>query len=796
MVIRESLSSAPPSLALAGRGRRAARVAPLLCAAASLGAGALLLPGAARCAEPASDAGPTATLGDVIVTATRREEKLHDVPVSASVLSGEPLEIMGSAGDDIRQLAFRVPSLNVESSNGRTFPRFYIRGYGNTDFNSFASQPVSLVYDDIVQENPSLKGFPVFDQADVEVLRGPQGTLFGRNSPAGVVKLESRKPVLGEFSGSASVSDGTYNTAVLEGVVNLPINDTMAFRAAVQGQHRDNWVTNPIRNEKVEGYDDWAARLMLLYKPGADFSALLNIHGRTLNGSARLFRANIIQNGSNSLVAGFDPAQFPTDGYNGQSYSSAGGNLHLAWNLPGMTLQSITGYESILHYNTVGDIDGGYGPGNVFCNFDNSCGTLPPSGPGYIPFPVETGGGIKHHDQWTQEFRAVSSWSGPWLVQAGVFLFNEDVEDSSHNYDPTGATATDTTNSRQKNDAEAVFGSLEFSATSQLKLRGGVRYTWDHKTFSVPVAVAADGTPLPLAPPLWQAEKATNVSWDVSANYALTPDVNLYARIATGFRAPSFGAPTGTQSIQVARSEDNISYETGVKADLFERRARISFDVFYYDVSHQQLTAVGGTSNQTALINAAHSIGKGAELDFEAHLTPNLVLNLSGSLNDTEIQDKNLGVGPCFNWSFVPLTSGGFGPQCHITNPIGTNPDGSPKVLIDGNPLPQAAKYIADISLRYSVPLGANGEAYLYTDWSYRSQVDFFLYQATEFIGPSLVQGGVRLGYSWAGHKYDAAVFCRNCTNEIRAIGAIDFENTTGMINDPRIFGASISARF
>ncbi len=126
----------------------------------------------------------------MIVTATRREQKLNDVPFSATALSGEPLLTLGDAGDDIKQLAFKVPSLNIESSNGRAFPRFYIRGYGNSDFHDFASQPVGLVYDDIVQENPALKGFPIFDQADVEVLRGPQGTLFGRNSPAGVVKLE------------------------------------------------------------------------------------------------------------------------------------------------------------------------------------------------------------------------------------------------------------------------------------------------------------------------------------------------------------------------------------------------------------------------------------------------------------------------------------------------------------------------------------------------------------------------------------------------------------------------------
>ena len=141
------------------------------------------------------------TVGEVIVTATRRAENLKNVPESASVLSGPSLAVLGTAGQDIRQLAFTVPSLNIESSNGPTFPRFYIRGYGNTDFNSFASQPVSLIYDDIVQENAALKGFPVFDEADVEVLRGPQGTLFGRNTPAGVVKFESRKPSLGVFDG-------------------------------------------------------------------------------------------------------------------------------------------------------------------------------------------------------------------------------------------------------------------------------------------------------------------------------------------------------------------------------------------------------------------------------------------------------------------------------------------------------------------------------------------------------------------------------------------------------------------
>jgi iron complex outermembrane recepter protein len=751
--------------------------AMLVCAAV---AAILSAPNAGRAAEnaPADTDEATGSVAEVIVTATRREERLLDVPVSTSVLSGAPLEAIGTGGQDIRQLAFTVPSLNIESSNGRTFPRFYIRGYGNTDFNSFASQPVSLVYDDIVQENPALKGFPIFDQADVEVLRGPQGTLFGRNSPAGVVKLESAKPVIGELSGSASLSDGTYNTADFDGVINLPINDTMAFRAAIQGQHRDNWVNAPnaaIGDKHLEGYDDWAARLQLLYKPSDSFSALFNVHGRTLNGSARLFRANMIQLGTNDIVPGFNPATIYTDGYNGQSYTSLGANVHLTWNTPDFTFQSITGYESIRHYQTIGDIDGGYGPG-VFS------GSALPSGPGFIPFPVETGGGIGSHYQLTEELRVVSNSTGPLQGQAGIFLFDENVSSIGNDYVYNSLELLDTTMSRQKNDAEAIFGSLEYSFTSALKVRAGIRFTEDHKTFSVPYTTVVGGLP----PPQSASARASRVNWDFSPTYRLAPDVNLYARIATGFRAPSFGEPSAGPPpvpVQTARSEDNISYEAGIKAEMFERRASLAFDVYYFNVSHQQLTAVGGAANVTQLLNAEHTIGKGAELDFQAHPFNNLTVNLSGSYNYTRIQDPHLAVAPCFNW--------GPGAACTPLDPL--NAQGL--ALIDGNPLPQAARFTGDFSLRYGHGAGP-GEIYFYTDLSYRSEINFFLDEEKEFIGQPLTQLGLRAGYLWNQGKYEVAAFCRNCTNQIRVIGGINFENATGMINDPRIIGGQVTVKF
>ncbi|MEL6185831.1 MAG: Plug domain-containing protein, partial [Myxococcota bacterium] len=126
----------------------------------------------------------------VTVTAQKRVEDLQDVPVSVAAVSGAQISKLRTSGSDIRFLAFRVPSLSIESSFGRTFPRLYIRGLGNPDFDLNASQPVSVLLDGVVLENPTLKGFPIFDVDRVEVLRGPQGTLFGRNTPAGIVKIE------------------------------------------------------------------------------------------------------------------------------------------------------------------------------------------------------------------------------------------------------------------------------------------------------------------------------------------------------------------------------------------------------------------------------------------------------------------------------------------------------------------------------------------------------------------------------------------------------------------------------
>src|SRR5688572_14799336 len=249
---------------------------------------------------------PPGQLEEVLVTAERRAENIRDVPSSISTVSRDDLDVLSTGGQDVRLLASRVPSLNVESSFGRAFPRFYIRGYGNGDFRLNASQPVSLIYDDVVQENPILKGFPIFDLEQIEVLRGPQGTLFGRNTPGGVVKFDSVAPQDG-FGGYISASDATYNTANLEGAVNFALGEGWSARLSGLYQHRDDYVGNDLTDEDdiYEGYNDRAARVQVQYE-NDNFSALFNAHMRNLDGTARLFRANIIEAGTNNLIDGFD----------------------------------------------------------------------------------------------------------------------------------------------------------------------------------------------------------------------------------------------------------------------------------------------------------------------------------------------------------------------------------------------------------------------------------------------------------------------------------------------------------
>jgi len=746
-------------------------------------------------------------LGDIVVTAQRREQNLQDVPLSITAVRGEKLDAIASGGQDIRFLSGRVPSLLIESSFGRTFPRFYIRGLGNTDFDFNASQPVSLVYDDVVLENPILKGFPVFDLDRVEVLRGPQGTLFGRNTPAGIVKFDSVKPSA-DTSGYGRISYGSYNGVTAQGAVGGALaGEAVTARISGLYQRQDGYVDNVLPSgttkDRFEGFEEFAARAQILIKPSDSLDVLLSGQYRNLDGTARLFRANVFTKGQTGLNGNFVRNRVSTDGKNDQSVETWNLSARMTYDAGPVSLVSVTSYWSGTS-SSVGDVDGGFG-----------AAFLPPAstGPGLIPFTAETRDSVPELKQFTQEFRIASNGDGPLSYQAGVFYFDETLRIRSDNYSTLGDFAAGTlftpaggvniiASQRQESKAWGVFGSATFAVTEALKVTGGVRYNNDKRDFTA--SRDFDSFPFDtfLAPPLLgtvtRRTEDENITWDISANYAATDDLNLYARVARGYRAPSiqgrllFPPATATpleDGVTVGGSETITSYEAGFKSDLLDGRARFNLNGFYYELKDAQLTAVGGGVNANRLLNADKVRGYGFEAEVEFKPVSALLLTAGVSYNDTRIRDAGLTTAAC------GAQLGGVDPSiCTILDPIVTPAGAGPAIVnINGNSLPQAPRWIANWTARYGVPVGS-GELYAYTDWAYRSKINFFLYESVEFQSKHLLEGGLRIGYKT--ERFDLAGFVRNITNTTQAVGGIDFNNLTGFVNEPRIFGFEVGVKF
>ncbi len=741
-------------------------------------------------------------LEEIVVTAQRREENLQDVPLSVTALSDDKLDAISAGGFDIRGISGRVPSLLVESSYGRTFPRFYIRGLGNTDFDFNASQPVSLVYDDVVLENPILKGFPIFDMERVEVLRGPQGTLFGRNTPAGIVKFDSVKPsdVAG---GYGKISYGRFNAINAQGAVGGPLGEKVSVRLSAMYQRQDDYVDNVVpagtTKNAFEGYDEFAARLQFLFKPSDELDILLTGQFRSLDGTARLFRGNVFTRGQQGLNANFNRYRASIDGKNEQRVDTQNATARITYDAGAVSLISVTSLWKG-DATSVGDVDGGFG-----ANF------LPPNlyGPGEIPFTAETRDSLPSLSQFTQEFRIASNGDGPLSYQAGVFYFDEDLEIVSDNYSTLGDpnNLPDGVNIRvsqeQNSKAYGVFGSLTYQLTDQLSVTGGIRYNDDKRRF---VAVRSKDTQFPnfLQNPLGTVNRRVsdnNITWDLSATYAATDDVNVYARVARGYRAPSIqgrilfppATPTPLESgVTVGNSETITSYESGIKSTFLDGRARFNVNGFYYELKDAQLTAVGGGVNANRLINANMVRGYGFEADLEFKPTAALLLTAGISYNNTSIRDAGLTTAACgaVRVDTFPNVS-----LCTPLDPIvvAAAPFSAAIVNINGNSLPQSPRWIANWTAKYGIPVG-NGEVYAYTDWAYRSKINFFLYESVEFQDKRMLEGGLRVGYKT--DKFDVAAFVRNITNDVSAVGGIDFNNLTGFVNEPRIWGVEASVKF
>ncbi|MEW6391927.1 MAG: TonB-dependent receptor [Pseudomonadota bacterium] len=781
------MSIARPARAsrLSNDGHKAANKVSFMRQQSSLKLACLLgvsLLGVASAAQARQAAEPNTALEEVVVTAERRSENLQRVPLSVAAVGGDQLRAVQAGGEDILALSGRVPSLYAETTTGRIFPRFYIRGLGNIDFYLGASQPVTIIQDDVVLEHVTLKSNPMFDIKQVEVLRGPQGSLFGRNTTAGIIKFDTAKPTQ-DLQGRFSASYGSYGTTTFDGGIGGPIvQDKLAFRVSALYQHRDDWVDNTFTGTSADGtvtpkknamggYDEKDVRLQILATPNDKLTVLASAHARDYDGTSTLFLRNALTKGSNKPNAPRDSVAYDEADNNPQAYQMEGASLNIAYDFGPVTLTSISAYEAAKGKSR-GDTDGGAAANFPVNGVPNGFG--------------QSMGQLKDLDQVSQEIRLASNSDGRLKWQVGGMLFSS--EDLTNFYQRAYFTKANPNNwvaLRNENTSWAVFGQASYKVTDKLTITAGARETKDvKKTNLLKTADTAAGV-VTYTGRRYVRLADTQPSWDLSALYEATDDFSVYARVAKGFRGPTIQGRSAVfnADFTTANSETILSWEAGFKSRLLDNTLRLNASAFTYEVSDIQLNGNDSNGNGV-LFNADKAKAYGLEADAEWRPIPNLLLTAGASWLHSEIKDKRVYAQVCALNGVV---------VCTVENPtikVGANTFAQ----IDGQPLPNAPKYNLNFTARYDVPLADDRRVFIATDWNVQGYTNFVLYKTEEFYSKGNFEGGVKLGYENLDKGYEVALFGRNITNEKNLKGVIE-NYMAAVYNEPRVWGVSLSAK-
>jgi len=740
-------------------------------------------------AQDAQTSTDTSDLNEIVVTAERRPENQQDVPLSVQVITGQDARTFSAGGDDtLLSLSGRVPSLYAETTTGRIFPRFYIRGLGNIDFYLGASQPVSIIQDDVVLEHVVLKSNPVYDLDHVEVLRGPQGSLFGRNTTAGIIKFDTVRPSQ-ELSGQAQLSYGTYNSINLDAGIGGPLSENVAVRLSGLYQHRDGYVTNAYagpsadgtvgpRKDALGGFDERDLRFQILVTPTSDWTILGSVHGRNYSGTSTLFLRQALKKGSNDVSnVSRDSVRFDEAMDNPQDYNTYGGSLKNSYDFGGVTLTSITAYETSSGYSR-GDTDGGAAADYPFNGAPNGFG--------------ESMGRLRDLDQWTQEVRLASDNDSRFKWQFGGMYFDQ--RDITEFYQRAWFLTTAARNPNNfvrlhdVNTSWALFGQASYEILPKLTITGGARITRDTKTTDLLNTANTAAGVVTYTGRRHVRLSDTKPSWDVSALYEVSPDVSLYARVAKGFRGPTIQGRSAVfnADFTTANSETILSWEAGFKSTI-GRTLRFNASAFTYTVDDIQLNGNDSNGNGV-LFNADKAKAYGVEADMDWRPIRNLAISAGASYLHTEIQDKRVFAQACsLNGVLV----------CTVNDPIFTRGSGTGTTYfaqIDGNPLPNAPKWNLNIAARYDIPVFERGKIFVATDWNLQGYTNYVLYKTDEFYSDGNFEGGLKVGYSGNDGAYELAVFARNITNEKNLKGVIE-NYMAAVLNEPRIIGVSLTGR-
>ena len=688
-------------------------------------------------------------LEEIIVTAQKREQNLQDVGASVTAFDAVSLQRLGL--HNVTDLTEQVPGLQF-NQYGATVTVYNLRGVSQNDFNDHQEAPVA-VYDDeaYVASTGALAG-SMFDLQRVEVLRGPQGTLFGRNATGGLIHYISNKPS-DESGGYFGFTRGNYGALDSEGAVNQPLSESVSARLSFATDYHEGYIENSL-GHPVEDQNQVAARLQLRIKTSDNSEILVKLHGvnndHETAGDYTWAAARPDATGRAVLTPGltdfsgymnpssnpFDQAQDRRGIFNRTVW---GATVHGEWRTDAFTLTSVSDYLRVQkRYGE--DSDGS--PNFVF-DFDV----------------------FYHFQQFSQELR-LNGDNGALRWLAGVYYINYRSTQDSPATSPPNLFGDADARFTLRDKSPAAFAQFEYDLTDRWTVLAGARYTYDDKSFDYLYDCQLCPQTLHYVAPAYPAAaRAFNLeTGKAEIDYKPVKDALLYASVNRGAKGGGWSADTSgfvsPENLPYA-PEKLTDYELGFKTTFWEQRARLNGSLFYYDYKDYQGFFLYGTNTVVRNVNAKD---KGGELELT--LVPLERLNLQLGVSHLESYVPS-----------IPLAAGGTASA----------------------QLPQAPRWSFNAAAHYEWPMfGGTMSAQVDGKWDSAQYLE--LENSQSDIQASYAITNARLGFRTADDRWELSAFVRNAANKYYRIYNLDvaglFGNVVGVYGPPRVYGATMTYRW
>ena len=711
---------------------------------------------------------------EMVVTARRREENLQDTPLSITAYSGE--DLAKQSVQDFGDLQYQTPNLTIYAqADSTTAGRVTIRGMTVGETLITSDPAVGVYIDDVYYGRTQGNLTNLFDIERVEVLKGPQGTLYGRNTTGGAIKIISKKPTY-EFGGFGNVIVGNYNRFDFSGGVNIPVvEDKFALRATYQDTKRDGFGYNPTLDQDLNDDNTRSFRVSALLEP-TERSSLTVVYDNTKQRESGFLTKPLAFGAPASfllLFAGLDADDLiDTPFYEMNSEVDSFSNLDL-WGLSATGNVDFDGF-SVKAVVSKREME-------RESNFDLDGTALPILNP---RFPTNQ-----------EQFTAELQFSGEamddklsWI--AGLYHFDEEGEDGSETI-ALGAlnpnNPNDTSGSLGTNSSDAIFASLNYAVSDQVEISGGLRYTDERKEL---VATAVAGpmsvcslTLDPNATPDFDysfdaaackasfGEDYSFLSWDGGVKYTPTDDLMVYARVSRGYRSGGFVLRgTNLEQFTPFNEEQATAYEVGLKADMMDGMVRTNLAAFYTSYNEIQRASLVGLPNGgvgTTITNAAKAHISGFEADVTLNPTPEL--QIRGALGYTNAKYDD----------YVSSTGAD----------------------LSANNFPLSPEFTYNISARYETPVTNNANLSLQADWAWQSKTNFRVINSP-IVDQSEGYGlmNARVGVEFPERNIEVALFGKNLFEKEYTVNGLDFTTNLGhsvvQPGVPRFWGVELNYKF